>query len=57
MFGLPGGLQTRRQRLLGVLVISQAAGLMIVLPSALVSGEAAAGFWSASGDDRRRWPS
>src|SRR4051812_32865420 len=35
-----GGLQSRRQRLLGVLVVSQAAGLTIVLPTALVSGEA-----------------
>lgn len=35
-----GGLQTRRQRLLGVLLVSQAAGLAIVLPVALVSGDA-----------------
>ena len=35
-----GGLQTRRERLLGVLLISQAAGLAIVLPVALISGEA-----------------
>jgi hypothetical protein len=28
-----GGLQTRRQHLLGVLLVSQAAGLAIVLPS------------------------
>jgi drug/metabolite transporter (DMT)-like permease len=34
-----GGMQTRRQRLLGVLLVSQAAGLAIVLPVALVSGE------------------
>jgi drug/metabolite transporter (DMT)-like permease len=35
-----GGLQTRSQHLLGVLLVSQAAGLAIVLPVALVSGEA-----------------
>src|SRR4051812_9029544 len=35
-----GGLQTRRAQLLGVLMVSQAAGLAIMLPIAVVSGEA-----------------